>query len=156
MIGSLPEGISSCQALTKLALTGNRLSGELPEWIEKLLSLEQLMLDRNQLSGPIPSSIGKCTRLSILMLHMNKFSGEVPMDSVMQLHSLEEFGIDVQCDDSTGLPHDGKLTFTSTGRLAFKEHYRRPYELKVHFRYPSTWGTERPWMQKAGWWNHEV
>ena len=64
--------------VTKLDLTGNRLSGRMPSQLGDLSSLRELRLGNNDLSGPIPSELGKLSALTRLDLENNDLSGPIP------------------------------------------------------------------------------
>ena len=64
--------------VTRLALSGNGLSGAIPSGLGNLANLQRLYLNRNQLTGPIPHQLGNLSRLEILDLSFNQLTGPIP------------------------------------------------------------------------------
>ena len=56
LVGHLPSELGKLEGLTRLNVSGNRLSGQIPEELVTL-PLGSLDLSRNQLSGPIPAGL---------------------------------------------------------------------------------------------------
>ncbi|GMI80396.1 MDIS1-INTERACTING RECEPTOR LIKE KINASE2 [Hibiscus trionum] len=77
--------------MSRLFLSGNRLSGKIPSEIGLLSNLEQLELSSNNFSGPIPDQLGNCLKLFYLNLSMNNLGGGIPssISDVIALYSLD-------------------------------------------------------------------
>ena len=89
--GGLPADIGKLTALTKLSLSGNRLS-TLPTEITNLTSLSELNLFGNRISSSIPSDIGNMTALTVLNLANNQLTGSIP-SGIGSLTSLTELSL---------------------------------------------------------------
>ena len=89
--GALPADIGNLTALTKLSLSGNRLS-TLPTEITNLTSLSELNLFGNRISSSIPADIGNMTALTVLNLANNQLSGSIP-SGIGSLTSLTELSL---------------------------------------------------------------
>ncbi|CAM8964045.1 unnamed protein product [Rhodiola kirilowii] len=76
--GRITEKIGQLQALRKLSLHDNFISGPIPTALGFLQSLRGVQLFNNRLSGQIPSSIGSCLLLQNLDLSNNLLSGSIP------------------------------------------------------------------------------
>jgi Leucine-rich repeat (LRR) protein len=76
--GVITDSLCSLVDLKFLHLAGNKLSGIIPECVSNLNALVSLSLYSNQLSGLIPS-LGNLINLQYLWLFNNQLSGEIPM-----------------------------------------------------------------------------
>ncbi|KAJ4833391.1 hypothetical protein Tsubulata_028193 [Turnera subulata] len=110
LVGPLPDYIGNMSSLSKLTVSGNRLSGELPatfaqsllsilwlndqegggfsgsiDMIAKMTSLTQVWLHGNSFNGTIPENIGDLSLLRELNLNRNQLVGLVPR-SLADLH----------------------------------------------------------------------
>ncbi|MCY4527777.1 MAG: cadherin domain-containing protein, partial [Chloroflexi bacterium] len=79
LAGVIPAGITALDALTRLTLWGNDLSGEIPD-LSDLDNLERLRLERNSLSGSIPASLGDLDSIEYIWIHSNDLTGEIPAE----------------------------------------------------------------------------
>ena len=77
--GTIPAGLNGLDALVKLQLPGNDLTGEIPD-LSDLDVLTHLVLNDNDLSGSVPSSLGGMAELDYLYLHRNDLSGSIPVE----------------------------------------------------------------------------
>ncbi|XP_030440100.2 probably inactive leucine-rich repeat receptor-like protein kinase IMK2 [Syzygium oleosum] len=76
--GRISEKIGQLQALRKLSLHDNHLTGAVPFSLGFLPYLRGVYLFNNRLSGTIPPSIGNCPLLQALDLSNNLLSGTIP------------------------------------------------------------------------------
>uniref|UniRef100_A0A7N0ZXK6 Protein kinase domain-containing protein n=1 Tax=Kalanchoe fedtschenkoi TaxID=63787 RepID=A0A7N0ZXK6_KALFE len=76
--GRITEKIGQLQALRKLSLHDNLISGPIPTALGFLQSLRGVQLFNNRLSGSIPASIGSCFLLQNLDLSNNLLTGSIP------------------------------------------------------------------------------
>ncbi|CAI9761895.1 unnamed protein product [Fraxinus pennsylvanica] len=76
--GRISEKISQLQALRKISLHDNVLSGPVPTFLGFLPNLRGVYLFNNQLSGSIPPSIGNCPLLQTLDISNNQLNGMIP------------------------------------------------------------------------------
>lgn len=95
--GDNPCGWSgiSCEAgrVVSIAMSGNNLAGTIPESITTMDALKYFYVASNSISGTIPSSIGNLTNLRHLELSNNaNLKGEIPV-SIGNLHLLELLSI---------------------------------------------------------------
>lgn len=79
LVGTIPTDIANLDALKRLTLSGNQLSGSL-DYVKNMNDLVELQLGYNQFSGTIPPEIGSNIHLSTLNLTHNNFSGEIPKE----------------------------------------------------------------------------
>ena len=81
LAGTLPAGITALDALERLTLTDNDLTGEIPD-LTGLDSIERLVLGGNAFTGGIPASLGNLDSLLRLWLHRNEggFEGGIPAE----------------------------------------------------------------------------
>ena len=81
LAGTLPAGITALDALERLTLTDNDLTGEIPD-LSGLDNLEWLVLGGNAFTGGIPASLGNLDSLLRLWLHRNEggFEGGIPAE----------------------------------------------------------------------------
>lgn len=81
LTGNLPE-LGAFARLTKLWMSGNRLTGQLTEELSRLSQLEQLILDDNKLTGTLPvDALGNkanLPNLKMLGLANNEIRGTIP------------------------------------------------------------------------------
>ncbi|XP_052171890.1 probably inactive leucine-rich repeat receptor-like protein kinase IMK2 [Diospyros lotus] len=76
--GQISPKIGQLQALRKLSLHDNLLTGAVPYSLGLLPHLRGLYLFNNRLSGSIPPPIGNCPALQALDLSNNRLSGTIP------------------------------------------------------------------------------
>ncbi|KAL9226728.1 hypothetical protein vseg_002506 [Gypsophila vaccaria] len=76
--GRLSDKISEFQALRKLSLHDNVISGPIPSSLGLLPNLRGVQLFNNRFSGSIPASLGQCRLLQTLDLSRNSLSGTIP------------------------------------------------------------------------------
>ncbi|KAI3961872.1 hypothetical protein MKW98_022077 [Papaver atlanticum] len=76
--GRISEKIGQLQALRKLSLHDNYLTGTIPTSLGFLPNLRGVQLFNNRLSGIIPPSIGSCPLLQTIDFSNNKLNGIVP------------------------------------------------------------------------------
>ena len=81
LAGTLPAEIANLDALTRLTLTDNDLTGEIPD-LSALDNLTLLVLGGNAFTGEIPASLGGLDSLLRLWLHRNEggFEGGIPAE----------------------------------------------------------------------------
>ena len=81
LAGTLPAGITALDALARLTLTDNDLTGEIPD-LTGLDNLTLLVLGGNAFTGGIPASLGNLDSLLRLWLHRNEggFEGGIPAE----------------------------------------------------------------------------
>ena len=77
LAGTVPAGIAALDALTRLTLRDNDLTGEIPD-LSALDNLERLILSNNALTGGIPMTLGDMDNLEYLYLHGNQLTGGIP------------------------------------------------------------------------------
>ncbi|PKA63788.1 Putative leucine-rich repeat receptor-like serine/threonine-protein kinase [Apostasia shenzhenica] len=87
--GTLSDSMGNLTAVSKIWLSGNKLTGSIPE-MGNLKELTSLRLADNQLTGSIPSSLANLPKIKEIYLQNNKLSGPVP-DGLK-----ERKGIDLQ------------------------------------------------------------
>jgi hypothetical protein len=61
MEGTLPNSIGNLRNLTRLSISGNRLSGTLPQSLLQT-QLSELRMDGNSFSSPLPTTFSECQR----------------------------------------------------------------------------------------------
>ncbi|XP_060178958.1 probably inactive leucine-rich repeat receptor-like protein kinase IMK2 [Lycium barbarum] len=76
--GRITEKIGQFQALRKLSLHDNVISGSIPSTLGLIPNLRGLQLFNNKLSGSVPASLGLCPLLQTLDLSNNSLSGTIP------------------------------------------------------------------------------
>ena len=79
LAGTIPAGLNGLDALERLTLRDNDLTGEIPD-LSDLDNLERLNLKGNMLSGSIPATLGDMESLDYLWLHSNDLTGEIPAE----------------------------------------------------------------------------
>lgn len=88
----IPENTFSQTNLTRLDLSGNRLTGAPPSQIGQLTQLTSLNLSNNALTG-LPAELGRLTQLQELNVSRNQLTG-LPMElgNLTQLRVLDVSG----------------------------------------------------------------
>ncbi|CAI0452711.1 unnamed protein product [Linum tenue] len=86
--GKLTDKIGQLQALRKLSLHDNVVTGTIPQTLGVLPDLRGLQLFNNRFSGSIPPTLGSCPLLQNLDLGNNSLAGRIP-DSISNLSSLQ-------------------------------------------------------------------
>ncbi|CAI0398020.1 unnamed protein product [Linum tenue] len=86
--GKLTDKIGQLQALRKLSLHDNVVTGTIPQTLGVLPDLRGLQLFNNRFSGSIPPTLGSCRLLQNLDLGNNLLAGRIP-DSLSNLSSLQ-------------------------------------------------------------------
>ncbi|XWS74756.1 hypothetical protein CRYUN_Cryun01aG0025000 [Craigia yunnanensis] len=76
--GRITEKIGQLQALRKLSLHDNLISGSIPRALGILPDLRGVQLFNNRLSGSIPAILGSCPLLQTLDLSNNSLTGRIP------------------------------------------------------------------------------
>ncbi|OVA07833.1 Protein kinase domain [Macleaya cordata] len=76
--GRISEKIGQLQALRKLSLHDNFITGTIPSSLGFLPNLRGVQLFNNRLSGSIPPSIGSCPLLQTIDLSNNVLTGSIP------------------------------------------------------------------------------
>ena len=123
LAGEIPAGITALDALKKLTLTDNDLTGEIPD-LSGLDNIQVLVLGGNAFTGGIPASLGNLESLLRLWLHRNDggFEGGIPAElgSLPNLRYLMLYGNDLtggipsELGDATNLKalylHNNMLT----------------------------------------------
>ena len=79
LAGEIPAGITALDALVKLTLRNNDLTGGIPD-LSDLDKLEILNLQGNSLSGSIPATLGGMESLDYLWLYSNDLTGSIPSE----------------------------------------------------------------------------
>ena len=117
--GTIPPELGGLDALTRLDLYSNSLSGRIPAELGKLTSLEALNISGNDLSGPIPSALGKLTNLKELHLANNGLSGEIPaqLGSLTRLRDIYLSGNDLSGCIPQGLEDMRVVGYNDLGSL---------------------------------------
>lgn len=89
---AIPMDIFSRTELSKLDLSGNRLTGAPPSQIKQLKNLTELNLSNNSLTG-LPAELGQLNKLEILDVSNNRLTG-LPMElgNLSQLRILDISG----------------------------------------------------------------
>ncbi|KAL0922977.1 hypothetical protein M5K25_007015 [Dendrobium thyrsiflorum] len=85
--GQIPSAFSFLRELRGVYLFNNRFSGAIPPSIGSCIALQTLDLSNNLLTGIIPSSLSNASRLYRLNLSFNNLTGSIP-DGVTRLPSL--------------------------------------------------------------------
>ncbi|KAG0485305.1 hypothetical protein HPP92_009384 [Vanilla planifolia] len=75
--GTLSDSIENLTAISKIWLSGNKLSGTIPQ-MTNLKELVSLHLADNEFTGQIPSSLGNLPKIKEIFLQNNKLSGPIP------------------------------------------------------------------------------
>ncbi|XP_051121197.1 probable leucine-rich repeat receptor-like protein kinase IMK3 [Andrographis paniculata] len=99
LAGKITEKIGQFQALRKLSLHDNFISGAIPTSLGFLPNLRGLQLFNNRLSGSIPASLGLCPLLQTLDLSNNSLSGAIPGSLV---NSTKLFRLNLSHNSLTG------------------------------------------------------
>ncbi|XP_065869888.1 probable leucine-rich repeat receptor-like protein kinase IMK3 [Euphorbia lathyris] len=76
--GRITDKIGQLQALRKLSLHDNFISGSIPLTLGILPNLRGVQLFNNRFSGSIPATLGSCVLLQTLDLSNNSISGTIP------------------------------------------------------------------------------
>ncbi|XP_050212295.1 probable leucine-rich repeat receptor-like protein kinase IMK3 [Mercurialis annua] len=76
--GKLTDKIGQLQALRKLSLHDNLITGPIPKTLGILPNLRGLQLFNNRFSGSIPSTLGLCPLLQTLDIGNNLLTGSIP------------------------------------------------------------------------------
>ncbi|KAH9605724.1 hypothetical protein KSS87_002821 [Heliosperma pusillum] len=76
--GRLTDKIAEFEALRKLSLHDNLITGPIPSSLGLLPNLRGLQLFNNRFSGSIPASLGQCPLLQTLDLSHNSLIGSIP------------------------------------------------------------------------------
>ena len=79
LAGVVPAGFNDLDALEKLTLHSNDLTGEIPD-LSGLDNLTHLVLNDNMLTGSVPAELGDMAELDYLYLHRNELSGSIPAE----------------------------------------------------------------------------
>ena len=79
LAGVIPASFNDLDALEKLTLSENDLTGEIPD-LSDLDNLIWLILSDNNLSGSVPATLGDMAELDYLYLHRNDLSGSIPVE----------------------------------------------------------------------------
>ena len=87
--GTIPPALGRLTQLQRLFLSDNRLSGPIPPELAGLANLQRLGLPRNQLSGSIPPELAGLANLQRLFLWENQLSGAIPPE-LGQLANLQD------------------------------------------------------------------
>ncbi|XP_010257016.1 PREDICTED: probably inactive leucine-rich repeat receptor-like protein kinase IMK2 [Nelumbo nucifera] len=90
--GMIPTSLGFLPNLRGVYLFNNRLSGSIPPSIGSCPLLQTLDVSNNSLTGTIPTSLGNSTRLYRLNLSSNAFSGSIPV-SLTRSPSLTFFAL---------------------------------------------------------------
>ncbi|KAG0487083.1 hypothetical protein HPP92_009178 [Vanilla planifolia] len=75
--GTLSDSIENLTAISKIWLSGNKLSGTIPQ-MTNLKELVSLHLADNEFTGQIPSSLANLPKIKEIFLQNNKLSGPIP------------------------------------------------------------------------------
>ncbi len=78
LTGVIPPELGALDALRRLDLDGNELTGEIPSQLGGLSNLAHLYLFDNGLSGPMPTELGNLSDLEGLDLEDNHLTGGIP------------------------------------------------------------------------------
>ncbi len=78
LTGVIPPELGALDALRRLDLDGNELTGEIPSQLGDLSNLVHLYLFDNALSGPMPTELGNLSDLEGLDLEDNHLTGGIP------------------------------------------------------------------------------
>ncbi|CAI5957097.1 unnamed protein product [Closterium sp. NIES-65] len=79
LTGPIPKDLGSLNGLTFLSFEANQLEGPIPDWMAPLLSrLIEIRFANNQFNGSLPRSLGTLRNLTTLDMGSNKLSGELP------------------------------------------------------------------------------
>ena len=98
LAGSIPAGFNGLDALTKLQLHSNDLTGEIPD-LSDLDNLIWLILQNNSLSGSLPMTLGDMDSLDFLYLRDNDLSGDIPTELT---HATDLRRVDLRDNALTG------------------------------------------------------
>ncbi|KAL3652274.1 putative leucine-rich repeat receptor-like protein kinase imk3 [Castilleja foliolosa] len=111
--GRLTEKIGQFQALRKLSLHDNLISGAIPTSLGFLPNLRGLQLFNNRFSGSIPSSLGLCPLLQTIDFGNNSLSGVIPSSLV---NSTRLFRVDLSYNLLSG---EIPLSFARSSSLIY-------------------------------------
>ncbi|GJP66106.1 hypothetical protein CLOP_g23025 [Closterium sp. NIES-67] len=79
LTGPIPQEIGSLNKLTFLSLEANQLEGSIPDWMGAYLSqLVEIRFANNQFNGSLPNGLGSLPNLTTLDMGSNKISGQLP------------------------------------------------------------------------------
>lgn len=107
--GRITDKIIQFQALRKLSLHDNLISGSIPYSLGLLPNLRGVQLFNNRLSGPIPASLGQCPLLQTLDLSHNFLTGTIPPSIA---NSTKLYWVNLSYNSLQG-PIPGELTRSS-------------------------------------------
>ncbi|PON94347.1 Tyrosine-protein kinase [Trema orientale] len=129
--GRISEKIGQLQALRKISLHDNYLSGSVPWSLGFLPNLRGVYLFNNRLSGSIPPSIGNCPLLQTLDLSNNSLNGPIPPSLS---NSTKLFRLNVSFNSLSGSIPSSLTRSPSLTILALQHN-------KLSGSIPSTWGS---------------
>ena len=78
LTGPIPAEVGNLANLRRLYLPGNELTGPIPAEVGNLANLRQLYLPENELTGAIPAELGRLANLTELHLYRNNLTGLIP------------------------------------------------------------------------------
>ena len=78
LTGTIPAELGNLPHVDFLYLAANQLTGTIPAELGNLSKLKRLFLDRNQLTGSIPTELGNLANLQLLNLSRNQLTGTIP------------------------------------------------------------------------------
>ncbi|XP_016461839.1 putative leucine-rich repeat receptor-like protein kinase IMK3 [Nicotiana tabacum] len=111
--GRLSEKIGQFQALRKLSLHDNEISGSIPISLGFLPNLRGVQLYNNRFSGSIPASLGLCPLLQTLELSNNSLSGIIPTSLI---NSTKLYRLNLSYNSLSG---EIPLSFTQSSSIVF-------------------------------------
>ncbi|GJP53602.1 hypothetical protein CLOM_g12756 [Closterium sp. NIES-68] len=88
LTGPIPDDISFLVALTNVSLSGNQFNGSIPSGISRLSNLRFLDLTSNALTGSIPNAFAPLTNLATFAVALNSLNGSLP-SSLFTLSTLQ-------------------------------------------------------------------
>ncbi|XP_020581795.1 probably inactive leucine-rich repeat receptor-like protein kinase IMK2 [Phalaenopsis equestris] len=129
--GHITEKIGQLNALRKLSLHDNAISGQIPSALGFLRELRGVYLFNNRLSGTIPPSIGSCIALQTIDISNNLLSGIIPssLSNASRLYRLN-----LSFNNLTGSIPDGVASLPSLTYLTLQNN-------NLSGNIPETWGT---------------
>ncbi len=96
--GTLPGQLGDLSSLTELSLYGNSLTGVIPTELGSLSALFSLSLNNNQLEGSIPAELGSIAALEEVNLQNNRLTGAIPSE----LESTNLYTLNLSSNQLTG------------------------------------------------------